>query len=66
MTESELSVSIYQIVRSAVLHITQDKTVAETFCANLSEYVFTNAEQFVNQYGEISRDSVTNWLTELN
>jgi hypothetical protein len=66
MTKSELSVSIYQIVRQAVLHINQDKSVPETFCANLSEYVVQNADQFVDQYGEISRDSVTNWLTEFN
>lgn len=66
VSESELKVQIYQLVKWSVLHLTGDKSVPETFCTNLAEYVFENAEYFVDQYGEISRTTLVSWLTEFN
>lgn len=64
--ESTLRTQIYQLVKWAVLHLTGDKSVPETFCANLADYVYQNAESFVEHYGAISRDTLIVWLTEHN
>lgn len=62
--DSELRGIIFKLVKSAIRRLTGDKVVANTFCAELANYVNQNADEFIDHYGEISIDSLQSWLSE--
>lgn len=64
VNDAELQVQISQIVGWAIKRLTGDKTLPETFSANISEYLYSNFDEFIAQYGRMNLETVKNWLSE--
>lgn len=59
-----LKIRIFQIVGEAVTHLTGDKTLPETFRANVADYLYDNFDEFIAHYERVSIETVSSWLSE--